>query len=289
MDVQYENKVMSSLLLTVDHELCKKGNAFTNHSSFFYPVTQTYNGIYNYSAPFKQMVVDESITGANVMTGVYLDSSFKSVGESNLHSINHNEGTVHFSSQITGSNRISGNYSIKDFNIYFTNDTEDDLIVENKYVVRPSVNETLSGLKPNQITYPAIFVKSIGGTNLPAAYGGLDKTVIDVRCIILADSSYKLDAAVSILKDMVKTNVPFIQGDLPFNALGAYTGTAYNYTGLADPKETGSPPADNRIFIDEVNVSKNITAAGQYKNLNPDVYNGFVDFTLDQYRYPRKS
>ena len=31
MKVQYENKVMSSLLLFVDHEITQKGEAYTNH------------------------------------------------------------------------------------------------------------------------------------------------------------------------------------------------------------------------------------------------------------------
>ena len=284
MDVQYENKVMSSLLLYADHMISKKGNAFANTSSYFYETTQSYANIYNYSAPYKQIVSDHSITGASQLTGVYVDGSFSGVGQGTLHSIGHNQGTAYFSSQITGANRISGDFAIKDFNFYLTNKPEEEVLFETKYHLRPQVHETLTGLRPDQITYPAVFVKSIGGTNVPAAFGGLDKTVVDARCIHLAESAYEIDAAVCILKDMVKTKVCFIQNDLPFNALGAYTGKAYNYTGLAAPK-TGS---EDFIFIDEVHVSKNIGAAGGYKNLNPDVYNAFVDFTLNQFRYPRK-
>ena len=284
MDVQYENKVMSSLLLYADHMICKKGNAYSNTSSFFYETTQTYSNLYNYSTPYKQIVSDHSISGANQLSWVYLDGSFKNIGSSNLQSINQNQGIAYFSSQITGTNRISGDYAVKDFNFYLSNRPEEEILFETKYHLRPKVNESPTGLKPDQITYPAIFIKSIGGTNVPAAFGGLDKTIIDAWCIILAESAYQLDAAVSILKDMVKTKVCFIQNDLPFNALGAYTGTAYNYTGLSAPK-TGS---EDFIFIDEVNVSKNIGIAGGYKNLNPDIYNGFVDFNLNQFRYPRR-
>ena len=284
MDIQYENKVMSSFLLYIDHMICKKGNAYSNASSFFYETSQTFANLHNYSAPYKQMVVDESISGADVMSGVYLDNNFISVGQSGLNSINHVEGMVHFSSQITGSNRLSGDFSLKDFNVYLTNKPEEEVLFETKYHLRPTVNETPTGLRPDQITYPAIFLKSIAGTNTPAAFGGLDKTVIEARCIVLSESSYQLDAALSILKDMVKTTVPFIQSDLPFNALGAYTGTSYNFDTLKATK-TGT---DERIFIDEVNVSKNITAGGGYKNLNPDIYNGFIDFTLNEFRYPRK-
>jgi hypothetical protein len=37
-----------------------------------------------------------------------------------------------------GWDTVTGSFSVKDFNIYMTNDTEDDLIVENKYVVNSS-------------------------------------------------------------------------------------------------------------------------------------------------------
>ena len=33
-----------------------------------------------------------------------------------LNSISYRQGEVHFTSQITGENRISGNYAVKDFN-----------------------------------------------------------------------------------------------------------------------------------------------------------------------------
>ena len=76
MKAQFDNRVMSSLLLFVDHKLLNHGEAFDNHSSYFTEANQTYANYFNYSAPFKQLVSDVSIDGATVMTGVYLDDTF---------------------------------------------------------------------------------------------------------------------------------------------------------------------------------------------------------------------
>ena len=38
MKAQFENKVMSSFMLWVDHTLLERGEAYTNHGSNFYEV-----------------------------------------------------------------------------------------------------------------------------------------------------------------------------------------------------------------------------------------------------------
>lgn len=278
---------MSSLLLYIDHFICEKGEAFTNSNSYFYPTHQTYNNIFNYSSPYKQLVADDSVTGANVMKSVYIDSggSFTEfqVGSSGVNSIDHTDALVQTAMQITGTNRISGNFAVKEFNTYLTNKAEEQILFETKYQLKPKVNQTLSGLAPDTETYPAIFLKNMTSQNAPGAYGGVDLTNIGARAIVLADSAYNLDAACSILTDRNKTVVTFIEQSLPFNAVGAYTGQAYNYTGLVD---AAVGEAKTGIFIDNVFVSKNV--GGDYSSLNPNVYTAFVDFDLNQFRYPRK-
>ena len=280
MKAQYENKVISSLMLYIDHKLCMRGEAYTNYSSFFYEGSQVYSNIFNYSAPFKQFVMDESIPNANVLSGVNVKSGqwhFLTPGTSGLHSINHTQGATHFTTHVTGQERISGDYAVKDFNIYLTNLSEQEILFETKFHTRPKVHETASGLAADVETYPAIFVKSNGSKNEPFSFGGSDKTIIDARMIVLADSAFLLDASCSILRDCVKEIVPTISESLPFNALGAYTGQAYNYTGIA----TGTG-----VFIDKAFVSKNV--GGGYNDLNPDVHAAFVDFELVETRKPRQ-
>ena len=287
MKIQYDNRVMSSLLLYIDHFICEKGEAFTNSNSYFYPTHQTYSNLFNYSSPYKQLVADDSVTGATVMKSVYINSggSFEEfqVGSSGVNSIDHTDALVQTTMQITGSNRISGNFSVKDFNTYLTNKAEEQILFETKYQLKPKVTQTPSGLAPDTETYPAIFLKNSSSQNTPGAFGGLDLTNIGARAIVLADSAYNLDAVCSILADRNKTVVTFIEQSLPFNAVGAYTGQAYNYTGLV-----GAATGDSKtgIFIDNVSVSKNV--GGDFSSLNPNVYTAFVDFDLNQFRFPRK-
>tara|TARA_Y100001973_G_scaffold104866_1_gene176002 strand:- start:1540 stop:2367 length:828 start_codon:yes stop_codon:yes gene_type:complete len=268
MKAQFTNKLMSSFLLYLDNTILRVGEAYTNHSSLFYPdATNKFNGYYGYSAPFKQLVSDQSITGATVMSGAYVNSSFTT---SNVH-LNHYNGQVYFDSD-QGSAKISGNYSVKDFNINMTSKPEHELLFETKLSLRPKTTQTITGLKPEQNTYPAIYVKNMGGTNAPFAFGGMENTKVNVRCVVLADSVYKQDAVCSILKDVTRDSFKIIeQTSLPFNALGMPATTGYNYTNLA---------AVDYSYIKDTTITNNIPSFSKTVD-NPEVYPAFVDFHLE--------
>ena len=92
MKAQLDNILMSSMIMWIDHQLLNKGEAFQNYNSQFYPITNIYNGFYSYGLPFKQVVSDSSISGANLLSGVYVNNSFIKVGQSGLTGINPNQG-----------------------------------------------------------------------------------------------------------------------------------------------------------------------------------------------------
>tara|TARA_R100000008_G_scaffold83828_1_gene69796 strand:- start:428 stop:1303 length:876 start_codon:yes stop_codon:yes gene_type:complete len=288
MKAQFDNRVMSSLLLFVDHQLLKHGEAYTNHSSYFNETTQTYANFFNYSSPFKQFVSDVSVTGANVMTQAYLDGAAKNPGQDGFHSVDYLNGKVNFTSQITGSNRISGNYSVKDFNVYLTTLSEEEILFESKYHLKPKTHQQATGLAPDSQTFPAVFVKNTASENVPFSFGGTDQTNFNARLIVLADSAFTLDAACSILKDVVKSNVYFIQDDLPFDALGGYTGLAYNYTGLATGNTLDPFGPNDAIFLNKAYVSKNVAGLNAYDKVNPQMHTAFIDYELIIARNPRK-
>ena len=270
MIAQFENKVMSSFALFVDNRILTRGQAYTNHSGLFYTDRKNlYNGYYSYTSPFKQLVSDRSIAGANVMSGVYVDSSFT---QSNVH-INHYNGQVFFNSD-QGSSKVSGNYSIKDFNVSLTSAPEQELLFETKFALRPKVNQTLTGLDSDQQTFPSIFLKNMGGKNEPYALGGEDNTIIKTRTIIISDSAYKLDAATSILRDCAYDQFKIINpSDLPFNALGLpATGGGFNYTGTTGNYE--------KSYIGKTTVTSNIPRFSD-NNVNYNIYASFVDFELE--------
>ena len=287
MKVQFENKVMSSLLLFVDHEVTQQGDAYTNHQSNFFKIDSLFSDYYVYATPFKQLVSDGGITGAstpNLLTGVYVDGDGPiGPGTSGLHSINHMQGQAYFTGATDpmSGKTVSGSYAVKDFNVFLTSLPEEQLLFETKLVLNPKTSDikVTTGVDSSSQTYPAIFIKDNGGRNEEFAMGGIEDTLINARAIILADSLFNLDAACGILKDTVRKKMSIIdQTDLNLNALGGYTGVTYNYTGVA----TG-----DYCYIDDVTVSKNIANRGDFQNLNPNVFSAFVDFELHSHRMPR--
>ena len=124
MKVNYQNSLTSSFLLYLDNTVLKRGEAYTNVSGSFYPVSGVYSNYFTYAAPYKQIVSDASISGVNQMTGVYLNGNFIVPGQSGLVAINHYDGQLIFSSNKSGQ-ALSGNYAIKDYNVYLTDKSED--------------------------------------------------------------------------------------------------------------------------------------------------------------------
>ena len=278
-----DNKVISSFLLWLDNTILTKGEAYTNWSSQFYRVGNTINNYYTYALPFKQINADQSIAGANIMSGVYLNNNFITVGQSGLAGINYNQGQVYFSQNVDGQSLV-GQYSIKDFNISLANDPEEKLLFETKYSAKPKTTTQVTGLAPNTLTYPIIFIKNDGSENTPFAFGGTDTTKYYIRAIVIADSQYLLDALGSILRDKVRTFVPLIEGsEMPFNSFGDTNNGGYNYQTLTDGRT-------NAAFICKVSnsrLSARSVVMNQVRDLNPGVFPGIVDFELEILRQPR--
>ena len=289
MRAQYDNIVMSSTLLWLDHTILNKGAAFTNTSSFFYDVNSLYNGYNTYGSPFRQFVADESIKnihGADIINSVSLNNSLTVRGASDFANINYDQGQVYFNSAVSNpSTTLSGDFAVKDFNTYITNDLEEKLLFETQFTVRNKTDLTATGLPPSTMTYPAIFLKNNGSRNEPIAFGGEDQTETDIRAIVLSDDQYKIDAVGSILRDKVRTFIPLIpEANMPFNALGDYRNNIqYNYTGLTDASSTTG------VFIDNVYTSKigGVTYT-QKTNINPDVFSMIIDFEISDIRAPRQ-
>jgi hypothetical protein len=277
MKAQLDNTLMSSMIIWMDHIILKNGQAFQNYNSKFYPITNIYNGFYTYGLPFKQVVSDSSIAGANLLSGVYINNSFSTIGQNNLTGINPNNGQVYFTTNQSG-NILSGSYAVKDFNIYLTNQPEEELLFETQYNIRPKTSMNPTGLAIESITYPCIFLKNNGGTNEPFALGGLDNTFAQVRAIVMADNMFNLDAVCSILKDTARRYVPLVTN--PFNNFGGLNSGYYNYNSLINNINVGN----DAFYITEVNVTK-IFANLNVKN--NQVFPAFIDFTLSNIRYPR--
>tara|TARA_Y100000004_G_C8904156_1_gene407864 strand:+ start:354 stop:1211 length:858 start_codon:yes stop_codon:yes gene_type:complete len=285
MKAQFENKIMSSILLYLDHKVLEKGEAFTNHSGLFYPISDSYDDYNVYALPFKQVVNDSSISSANILSGVYVNSNFVTGGQSGLHSVNHYQGQAFFT-QDRSSDTLSGNYAVKDFNFYLTSQPEETLLFDTKFKLNPKYDQTLTGLAENEQTYPAVYLKNVGGSNVPFAFGGQDKSLMTIRAVVVSDSSFKLDAVNSIFRDLNKTNFALFQSsDLPFNALGSTTDGSFNYNTLSSSIISD---ASKSVHVENVIVNKVSNYLENGKKLNKNVYLSYVDFDLEIPRFPRQ-
>lgn len=281
---QYLNILNGSFLLWINNYILKRGECFSNVSSQFYPINQSYNGLTTYAAPYSQMVSDFSINGANVMTGVYVNGSFQTIGQSGFTGVNYDKGQVFFNS--SAARTVSGNYSIKDINVSYLNISEQELLFETKFMQRSKIPQTLSGLTSDQITYPTIFCRSEFGSNTPLAFGGLDDSVTNFGVYMFCDSQYQLDALKSMLADANKEYVPlFTTGEMPYNKLGGFRNNVnFNY----DVASSGKVSVGSGVLITDVQITSFKRAFyGDFSKLNPDVYWAIADFTLSKPRYPR--
>lgn len=277
MKSHFDNDAMSSFILFVDHVLCNEGQGYTNYSGNFYSTSNLFNNLYTYSLPFKQIIADSSVSGANILSGVYLNGTFIQTGQNNLTGINHYNGQVFFNTAITAT-QLSGYYSVKDFNIYLTNKSEAEIIFETKYETKPKTAQTMGGLAPNIQTIPAIFIKLNTSNNEPFAFGGIVDSKIDIRAIILADNLFNLDSACGLLRDTAYRRIPMIRNiDLGLNYLGSINNGFYNYANLRDVKINQA----DAFYVEEVTISKNFNSAD---NINQGIFAAFVDFTLSKIR-----
>ncbi len=279
----YETNLMSSLLLYVNHEVIRKGQAFTNNSGLFYDVSDPYNNIHTHALPFQPLIADKSIKGPIIMTGVFLNNSLLFTGSSGFYDINFSRSQVFFTNPITGI--LSGEYSVADFNVELTNQPEETLLFETKFNLKSKVPISLSGVEPGSLTYPVIYLRNNGGNNEGFAFGGTDLTKTFVRAVILTDSQFSLDATLGIFKDLKNTPVALIpNNEFPYNAFGGLRSGVYHYDNLV----SGHLANNNTAWIDDVNVAKyNLNLKTEVNVLSKEVFAGFVDLDLSTLRTPR--
>jgi len=208
MKPQFDNQIMSSLLLWFDNKLLTKGEAHQNTTGQFYNVLDEYYGYSTYASTYSQIVSDASVSGAVIPTGLYVGNTLVNVGEGGsdgLYAIDYNNGRSYWSG--TQSSDVTGSFTIKDFNTYLTNSTEDEILFQTQYTNRNEISTVVpTGLEQGTKTYPVVYLKNNGSFNEPFAFGGQDNTIMNVRAIVIADSQFEVDATPDLLwGDSLKT------------------------------------------------------------------------------------
>ena len=284
MKPQFSNQVVSSAYLWLDHLLCDDGAAFYNLNSNLYNITNRYSNFYTYALPYNSIISDTSVPSSYGVSGVYVNNNYTPVGSGGLFAINFNAGQAYFTTQPAGT--VSGNFSVKEFNIRLTNKPEETIIFETKHFLRPKTLMGYTGLN-NEISYPVIYIKESSSNNRPFSMGGEDITTSNLRLLVFADSQFNLDAVNSLIRDQTFSYIPLItEAEMPFNSLGYYkSGAIYNYDNLSTNKVTNG----SGLFIEDIYISKfnQNSYSSEMKTLNPEVFMGVIDIEVNYPRFVR--
>ena len=289
MTPQYQHKLTSSFMLWFDNFLLTKGQAYTNTTGRFYNYAdERLPDVYSvFGSQYKQWVTDSSIAGATIPSGVYVGNTFygRATGANNdsaTRILDFDNGRALISGLATGS-IVTGSFAVKDFNVYYSNDTEEDLIVEKKFIVnkRIGTDETVTYIEPYDQVVPAVYICNASSQNLPFAFGGMDQTVTNINAVLIAENTYQLDGILSIFNDSVDeviVDIPFDQ--YPLTEYGDLKSGYYNYLDFKNQYIE-----NEKYFVESVKVSKMNDKAR--KSLVNDLYVGFIDFDVSMMRYPR--
>lgn len=328
MKPQYIHDLTTSFTLWMDNYLLSEGEAFTNKSGLMIPTGDSDSlgdEYFVYGSPYKQWVYDSSIEGAYVASGFWPDIGNDDIygykdfeigtGNNSFASfkVDYNNGRIIFNSNVSGDwGEVGGEYgsnsaekswtgiymeyAVKDFNIYTTNQSEEQLVMDSNFDINDRFNSSSLEIpvEPYDPVLPAIFISVDSTYNDPFALGGEDLSTSNIRCVVMADDQYQLDGALSIFADSkFEVFVKVFTEEYPFDEFGnlkngsdswnaSNTVKGHNYFNY--DKLTKSRPKDYFVIRD-VRASKlddRIT-----KNSNPNLYVGFLDFEIIKNRFPR--
>jgi len=274
---QFSNNAIFSVYLWAENSLLDQGQAYINNTSKLYYVPDPrYSNKVTYSSPFKQWIYDSGVNGANVPTSISGSFGIINKGESGL-KFDYDNGRVIFDSNVGKTLNISGSYSIKEVNFYLPNETEEEILISDKYFFNPRYCSCpTSGIAPYSVATPAIFIAQNETSNEPFALGGMMDTKLNISLIVMAESSYQLNNIFSFYTDKKHKYIPLI--DLkrdPINEYGDLK-SGYNYKILAEEYCS----AGNLLWIENVRTA---TFSDEVKT-NCKLFLGEIDLELS---YPR--
>ena len=285
MKPTFSHNVMNSFFLWFDNFLMKKGEAYKTYTTKLYNYSDARLGGSKvvYGSPYKQWVYDNSITGATIPSGLTVNGTFIPTGTSGL-VFDFDNGRAIFNSGTSTTLNITGTYTVKEINSYITDQPEDNLIIENKYVTNSRFTVTETGISPYNPVTPCIFASIETAHNTAFAFGGEDETKSLIKVVAFCENLYQLDGVLSVFGDSYNeffSLIPMTGHPLgEFNELktGVYP-TGYDYNNLSNTYNS------QKMFISHVETSK--IRDSVLKELNPILHIGFLDFEVTTYRYPR--
>ena len=285
MKPQYKHNLMTSFMLWFDNHLLNQGEAYSNKTGqlYYFDDSRLPDSYKVYASPYKQWVNDSSITGVTnplIPTGISGANGFSGRNDGIIFDFE-NGRIIETGGNFSTGESLSGTFAVKDFNVYITDDSEEDLILENRYVKNSRYGSAESGIKPYDKVVPAVFINSEMMTNEGFAFGGEDLTTNMIKAVVLTENSYQLDGILSIFADTrhkVFERINFTGH--PGTEFGDVKDGSYNYNTVSSEYASAAP-----FTIQDVTVSKFSDKAD--KSVPGGLKVGFIDFEVNATRFPR--
>ena len=289
-----------SFQLWLDHYILKYGQAYTtgNYKLYCTEDERLPAGYLSYSSPFKQWVWDSSISGAVVNSYIYSGSEKIYSDDDNV-ILDYDNGRAIIKTDNQNLD-LTADFSYKDFNIYPTNQTEEDLVVQNKFQENSRYYIQESGIKPYDCVTPAIFINFEEREGVPFALGGMDDVKYYIKAIIVAENDYQLDGINGLLGNCAQRIFPLITGinreDIWNDSINSYSGASYPFGSNWNIVSGGynynfrvlKELNDRKLDYCLINKSKcSKVSAKLRENLDLSTYVGFVDFEISNIYFPR--
>lgn len=281
----FSHNITNSFFLWFDNYLMRKADAYQTYTTKLYNYSDARlgNGKVVYGSPYKQWAYDQSITGLTIPTGFLIDGAVVPTGTSGMF-VDFENGRIIFNSGVSTNLNITGTYSVKEINSYITDQPEDNLIIEGKYITNSRFTASETYVSPYNPVVPCAFISIENIDNNGFALGGEDETRIRMKAVVFAENLYQLDGVLSVFADTYNTNfniIPMVNHPLgEYNNLktGLYP-TGYDYINV------NKQYTDNKCYIYDVTTSK--IKDDVIKELNPILHIGFIDWNIGNIRYPR--
>jgi hypothetical protein len=284
MQPQQATTTLLSTYPWLDYVLLQKGQAFTNVTTPFYyqPDARLGPGFVCYQAPLKSFVWDSGVSGAVIFNTISGSMNGKPVtinrGQSGMMTDFINGRVIlPAASGFTPTNMVlTGTFAYKDFNIYFMNQSQEQIIFSNKYYLNSRF--ALTGRPPAyDMVTPAIFITNGNSKNDNWAFGGIYNTINTIAINILAENMSQLQGVMSILIDQKNAYMPQLSGGAtwPLNFYGDYKPGGWNYQTQIAQSSPGS-----LYFIS----SAKATAVSDYAKIDESVMLAIVDLTVERVR-----
>lgn len=233
MNYQFDNKLAHSLILWLDNKILSLGQAYVNESTQLFHMEDTSKPNNYWSSLYKSWVYDSSVTGAIIPSGFYNESGNFLTRESGI-GIDFINGRVFSTgSEILGST-LSGSYSRKEYNIYYSDIDKVNFYLERLYNENPNVEYSQTGTLPYVFNAPCIIITNSYAKNEPYAFGGQKKNNRLFRLYTLSNNNFNQDALNTLILDSYNFSFPLIDDsiDVPMNFNGDLKTGYYSYNDI---------------------------------------------------------